>query len=349
VPPQRRECPKVKSDPEEDDVKVDMHAHMIDPRMMGAAGTYGPEIIVDNDISVLRVGPYRAELGTSFKSADDLLERMSDPTRFIAGMDERGIDKVGVTVSPLFYLYWSEPEIGVPFSQLMNDCLADFCAHAPDRLFFIPTLPLQDVDASVAEVDRAIGQLGGKGINIGSDAAGRTLDDEAFWPVYERLQAHNVPIFIHPYPLPMADGVRDSYNLSWIVGYTYQETMAFAHLVLGGVFDDFPDLRVYITHGGGAVPYQIGRIEEAFRTMPGVRAKKSPRDYLRNFYFDILVHDLAARRFLVEFMGVDNLVVGDNYQGWDATNGFELLEELGLDKDAAEKIAGGNAMKLFGL
>lgn len=108
-----------------------------------------------------------------------------------------------------------------------------------------------------------------------------------------------------------------------MTGDTSQETDTFATMVLGGVFDDFPDLRVYITHGGGFTPYQIGRIDGAWRMKnPGMRCLKSPYEYRKNFYFDILVYDAQARKFLFYSWGADNLVIGSNYSGWNWSDEF---------------------------
>jgi aminocarboxymuconate-semialdehyde decarboxylase len=192
--------------------------------------------------------------------------------------------------------------------------------------------------------------LGARAINIGTDnLAGRNLDDEQLFPLYAKLQELDLPLFLHPYPSPMETGGIDKYNLSWIAGYVHQETVAFCTLVFGGILDSFSRLKVCIPHGGGSVPYQVGRLEYALSKMPDVRAKRPLREYLKNFYFDVLIHDLKARRYLIDFMGADNLVMGDNYLGWDAVDGFALLDELNLPESEHRKICGGNAIELFKL
>jgi aminocarboxymuconate-semialdehyde decarboxylase len=332
------------------DVRIDTHAHVILPDTMGKAGKYGPEIVTyDGGRASLRVGPYESRVGGDKGMTAAEFERLGDPRTRISQLDELGIDMMGISISPLFYLYWAEDDIRTPFVSLQNDALSKYCAEAPSRLWWMATLPLPNIEASLAEIRRAV-DLGAKGINVGTgDFDGVDLDDQRLWPVYQELEAHNLPLFIHPYPLTMASGAEDRYNLSWSVGYNYQETVAYAHLILGGVFDDFPKLKVLITHGGGFAPYQVGRIEEARRRQPDVRAKKPVTEYGENIFFEILVHDLAARKFLVDFAGVDQLVVGDNFGGWDAANGFKMLDELELNPVDHEKISSGNAIKLFNL
>ena len=329
-------------------LKVDIHSHVTSPDIIGKAGKYGPERTIDAEGRVtFRVGPYesRSEPGKGLIPNP----QGPNPVARLAGMDEKGIDVMGVTVSPLCYLYWAEPEIGIPFASVVNNSLAKFCSVNPDRLFFIPTVPLQDIDASLKEFDRAVA-MGGKGVSIGTDnIAGRGLDDETMLPLFERVAKSDLPIFLHPYPSGIESGAIDRYNLSWITGYVHQETVAFCHLTFGGVLDRFPDLKICIPHGGGMVPYQFGRLDYAMQRMPDVKATKPLREYLRNFYFDTVIHDLAARRYLLDFMGADNLLVGSNYLGWDAVDGFKMIDELSLSENDHRKIAGENAARLFKL
>ncbi|MET0658914.1 MAG: amidohydrolase family protein, partial [Steroidobacteraceae bacterium] len=314
---------------------------------LNKAGEYGPEIARINGKTQLKVGPYAAIIPDNFAEG---MEQRNDPNWLAGELDKHGIDMLGVTASPLFYLYWAPERIALPFCELQNDCMAKFVKKRPDRFFWMSTLPMQNVDAAIAEAKRTAA-LGASGVNIGGEKlGGRNLDDKAFWPLYQTLVDLNLAIFIHPYPHPMAEGYEDRYNMSWITGYPGQETTAFAYLTLGGVFDDFPKLRVYITHGGGFVPYQFGRIEGAFKTKaPGLRAKKPIAEYLPNFYFDILTHDNRATKFLVDFVGADQLVIGSNYSGWNWSNEFVHLEELKLPQSDQEKIAYKNATRLFNL
>src|SRR5262249_1805831 len=141
---------------------------------------------------------------------------------------------------------------------------------------------------------------------------------------YEKMLEYDAPLFIHPWPTTLAGTARHPLGLDSVVDYISQETIAFATLLYGGVMDLFPELKVYITHGGGFVPYQFGRLE-AFTGPKKSKAKLPLREYLSRFYFDLLVHDVKARRYLVEFMGADNLVIGSNYAGMDSAEGFAML------------------------
>ncbi|QLL06237.1 amidohydrolase family protein [Mycobacterium vicinigordonae] len=334
-----------------------MHSHIMLPETFGKAGKYGPEVFVRDGQMVLRVGeqesqikldPQRAKQAESDPRAA-LSTFAGGPAVRIAEMDANDIDIMGVSVSPLFYLYWAELDIAAEFIKLQNDALAAYCRHNPDRLFFMPTLPLQDIPAAVEEFERAVA-LGGRAINLAGGAiAGRELDDEVFWPLYEKAVEYDVPLFVHPYPEHLARASADRYNLSWVVGYLAQETTAFVRLLYGGVLDAFPALKICITHGGGFVPYQLGRIDRLAPYMPGVQMQKKTEDYLGNFYFETLVHDPRARKFMLEIIGADNLFYGSNYGSPHDLATTAFIDELGLDTATRDKIVGGNAERLFKL
>jgi len=339
-------------------MRIDVHSHVILPGMLGHAGRYGPEVKIADGKFVMRVGEHVSTVRVDDKTATmghdpaGALSFMNDAPTRLAEMDRLGIDMMGVTISPLFYLYWAEPEIGVPFSRALNDALAEYCGDGDGRLFFMATLPMQDAAAAVEEMDRAVIELGARAINIaGSNLGGRELDDEAFRPIFARAETLGVTMFIHPYPEHLAgdSAIPDDYNLSWVAGYPYQEMVAVCRLVLGGVLDDVPRLKVCVTHGGGFLPYQWGRLVKFAPFMPGVKAKKPLDDYLGNFYFDALLHDPRARRFLIEFAGADHVVYGSNFGSPQDQADFGFVEDLGLPVDEVDLLRATTAIELFGL
>ena len=336
--------------------KVDIHSHVVPPEAWGQAGAYGPEMVDDGTGGVtIRVGNWRITGGAI---SEPPAPTMYDPAVRIAEMDAAGVDVMGVSPSPLWYLYHAEPEIGIPWAQLINDLLAKFCAHDPRRLFFMALLPMGDIPASLEELDRATGELGARGVNIGTDdIAGRNLDDEAFDPIWERLSQAGIPVFLHPAPLGLSDPDydpeearrRDRLGLSWTAGYVYRETLAVCTLIFGGVLDRFPKLRVCVPHGGGFIPFQIGRFAWYGERSPAARNERPFEDYLTSFYFDTIIHDARARRYLYEIVGADNLIVGSNWAGWDWVDGFAFAEDMTDDPDELARIMGGNAREIFDL
>jgi aminocarboxymuconate-semialdehyde decarboxylase len=336
--------------------KVEVHSHVVPQEAWGQAGPYGPEMIVDEHGAFsIRVGTWQITGGALSEPPS---ATMYDPAVRIAEMDEAGIDVMGVSPSPLWFLYHAEPEIAVPWARLNNDLLAKFCSWSPQRLFFMASLPLQDISASLEELQRATGSLGARAVNVGTDdIAGRNLDDEWFDPIWARLSELDLPVFLHPAPLGQADAGfdaaeqrrRDRLGLSWSAGYIYRETMAVCALIYGGVFDRYPNLRVCVPHGGGFVPFQIGRFNWYGERSRAVRNERPFEEYLRHFYFDTVVHDARARKYLCDIVGPDNLIVGSNWAGWDWVDGFAYAQDMTDDDDALRKIWSGNATRLFKL
>ena len=340
-------------------MRVDIHSHVFLDKVFGLAGKYGPELVTDDDGKVaLRVGSFK------FYSDEHLLDRrvMSDPAYRVEQMDALGVDWMGVSTNPTYYLYWIEPDVAVPFAFAVNDALAEYCSAFPNRLYFNAHLPLQDIDAALKEMERAVKELGAKAINMGSDdGRGTSVADRRYWPIYEKATELDVPVFMHPYPVGTdgdpgdRSGTDSVYNYNtgglmlWMAGYLHQETLAVMNLIFSGVFDEFPTLKFLIAHGGGAVPYQFGRFEYAAARQGASKAARPIREYLKHFYFDTVVHDKASRQHLVNFMGADNVVVGSNWPGWDAINGFDFVDELDLSENEKNKIKGTNAAELFRL
>ena len=339
---------------------INIHAHVILPQYMGMAGDVGPEIIWQDDgRATMRIGTRFTKLVTVSSQEEEkvlgprattekFLKSWSDPHVRLAEMDEKGIDVMGITNNAQMYFYNIEAKVDARFQAKANDLIAEYCSVDPRRFFFMTTLPMQDLGASAAELDRCI-RLGSRGIHVGAHSlGGRELYDEALWPIYARVEEAGLPLFVHPYPFQLAGAPPTRFG-GPMLEFPYQSSIAATHLMLGGVLDAFPRLKVCISHGGGFLPYQFGRIE-AFATInPDSRAKRPLREYLPNFYFDNLVHDVAARKFLVDWMGYDNVLVGDNYQGLDSADGFAFVEEMGLPSVESEAISGGNAARLFGI
>jgi len=340
--------------------RINIHSHLILPTVFGKAGDLGPELIWYEDGGAsMRIGTRFTKMATidSLEEAkiigkramtEKVVKGTYDPHVRLAEMDEKGIDVLGVSLNAQMYFYNIEARLACAFHAAANDGLAEYCAVAPDRFFFMATLPLQDIDASKVELDRVIA-LGARGIHLGAHSiGGRELYDEDFWPLYARIAEAGLPIFIHPYPFELV-GVPPTRFAGPMLEFPYQSSMAAANLMLSGALDAVPTLNVCISHGGGFLPYQFGRIETFAKLNPAVRAKKPLREYLPQLYFDNLIHEPTARKYLVDWTGAANVLVGDNYGGMDSADGFAYLEELGLADEDARAICGGNAARIFRL
>lgn len=348
---------------------VNLHTHVLTRAMLGSAGKWGPEMWFDDKgYHHIRVGDWHMHQSTPETlrrvregwtvDTEELLDVQADPARRIARMNERGYDKAVVSLPVHFMMYWAEPEIGVPYASLVNDELAGYCAKYPDRLAFWGHVPLQAPEAAAKEAERAITELGAKGIQHGGSNLGGAItpgleaDDEAYFPLYEVLQRHNKPLFVHGYTEAQGRapfGQNDKYEITTAIQFHLKETEIFFRLIAGGVLDEFPDLKIYITHGGGYVPYHLGRLEAMIATTADVKNKRPMRDYMKNFYFDLELESPAMRRAVVEDIGIDQLVYGDNFPGTDGVWELDLADGIGLSDADKERILSGNAIDLLGL
>jgi predicted TIM-barrel fold metal-dependent hydrolase len=170
-------------------------------------------------------------------------------------------------------------------------------------------------------------------------------------PVWEALCDLDLPMFVHGYNQSVTWGKNansDRYETTAIVGMNYDETKAFWYLVNGGVFDRFPKLKVYITHGGGFVPYQLGRLAQTNPNLDTFHNKKPVLDYLKNFYFDVELHELPMRQALIDVIGADRILYGSNFGGSDAVR-HDLTEGLRLSDADLQRIRWSNACELLHL
>ena len=331
---------------------IDLHAHNPMPGMYDIDPHWGPSRTPEG---YLKVGSWI--LGSKHPNAapgEDPIAAMAQKfgsERRLQLMDKLGMDKMLVCVPAHMYMYWAEPEFGIKYSRIVNEELAQYCTDEPDRLYFWATAPMQDPAAAAAELERAVTQLGAQGLMVGGSNFGGL---EAYSPeldvVWEKVCELDVPLFVHGYNQSVAWGDlanTDPYDTTTTLGMNFDEAKFFWYSINSGMLDRFPDLKIYITHGGGVVPFQLGRYNNTNKTMaPDAKNKKDVVEYLDQFWFDLELLDLPMRKAVVELIGVDHLVYGDNFSGADTAD-FDLTDGLGLSDADRDKIKGTNAIKLL--
>ncbi|MDB5423993.1 MAG: 2-amino-3-carboxymuconate-6-semialdehyde decarboxylase-like [Phenylobacterium sp.] len=340
---------------------IDLHAHAPLKGYYNQHPHWGPffEKHDDGDIR-LRVGDWILTLGAPERRAavragavlnvEEYLNRWDDPSGRLAGMDALGQDAQVLSVPSHCYMYWADKEFATSYSRTVNNTLAEHCAKAPNRLFMWATAALQDPVAAAAEIRRACTELGAKGLSAGgSNFGGLEFDSPELDPVWATMCDLDLPIFVHGYNQSVTWGKKaneDRYETTAIVGMNYDETKCFWYLICGGVLDRFPNLKVYITHAGGFVPYQLGRLEQTIQNLDVVHNKKPMREYMKNFWFDPEIHELGMRQAMVDMIGADQLLYGTNFGGSDAIR-HDLTEGLKLSHEDMEKIRWKNACDLL--
>jgi len=238
-------------------------------------------------------------------SDPDLVAVLSDADARIADMDRLGIDISALTPAPPRGFYELEPELGLAVARLANDYAAEFITRGSNRLVSLGIVPLQDVGHAVTELKRAVSELGLKGVRINTNINRKELDDPVFEPFWAAAEELGTLVFLHPQYFTDPARLGD-FNMSNIVGQPLETTLALSHIIIGGVIERHPGIKLIAAHGGGYFPFYTGRFDEAQHmqpdTMPAIT--RPPSHYLKNIYFDTIIYRPAAVSYLADLVGV---------------------------------------------
>ena len=266
---------------------------------------------------------------------------------------------------PVMFSYHQPAHAALELARHLNDHIAEVVRAHPTRFAGLATVPLQDAELACRELDRAVDELGIRGVEIGSNvnahrrgAGGDSvvelnLDSPELFPFFAHCARRGVPVFIHPWNM-MGQGAMQKYWLPWLVGMPAETARAACSLMFGGVLARLPELKVCLAHGGGSLAFTIGRIEHGFRERPdlcAVDCAADPREQMRRFYFDTLVHDPQALRFLIDAVGASRLALGSDYPfplGEHVAG--SLIRSMGCISAADRaRMLGGTAAEFLGL
>ncbi len=329
---------------------IDIHTHV------EFAGTFDilkkryKEDEIFEKFVVSATGRHSAELNRGIVAG--IRDALRDPEKKIRDMDEKKIGLYVLSSTPFAFFYEVEDDLAVELARFQNDRLSEMVKRYPDRFAAMATLPLQVPEESVKELERAVGKLGLRGVEIGSHVGNRELGDDAFLPIYKTLEHLNVPIFIHPHHVAGMERLEDFY-LSNLIGNPLDTTIAAAQLIFNGVLEKFPGLKIILAHGGGQLPYIIGRMEHGYQVRPECKKKvhRSPMAFFKNFYFDIITHHPDALRHLINIAGSDHVLLGSDYPyDMGDPDPVQTVSRLsGIKEEDRRKILRENAVTLFGL
>ncbi len=270
----------------------------------------------------------------------------------LSEMDETDVTMQVLSTIPVLFNYWAKAKDGSETSRFFNDHIAETVVKNPYRFIGIGTVPLQDIDLAIKEMQRCVQVLKMPGLEIASNINGVNLNDEIFFPFYEEAEKLGCALFVHPWEM-MGEDQMQKYWLPWLVGMPAETSRAICSMIFGGVFKKFPKLRVAFAHGGGSFPITIGRVEHGFNVRPDLVAidnQVNPRDNIGKFWIDSLVHDANAMRYIVEVMGEDKICLGSDYPfplGEHCPG--KLIEEMKFTKDLTDKLLFKNAHDWLGL
>lgn len=325
---------------------VDIHSHVV------PAGW--------PDLSGLGPGPWHWLRVDSAREATIMLgesefRRITDAcwladTR-VADMDADGVDVQVISPTPVFFCYDREPSAAAEVASIFNDLALEIAAQAPDRLLPFCQVPLQDVDAACAELDRAMAN-GHLGVEIGNHVGDADLDQGGVIAFLQHCAATDVPVFVHPWDMPSSPRM-DRWMGQWLVGMPAETHLSILALCLSGAFERLPQsLRIAFAHGGGSFAFWLGRADNAWhqrRDLVGASSEHPPSHYRGRFYVDSVVFEPAALRLLIEVIGSDRVMMGSDYPyPLGERPAGRVIREAGLDPVTEAALLGGNAQAFLG-
>jgi len=324
---------------------IDVHAHIVVPEVYALAAEHNIFSELPSDPGV--TDEIRAKIK---ERAGMVLRRMSDVGERIANMDAMGVEIQVLSASLVHQgLEWADAQTSLRLARTTNVWIAKAVAVQPARFIGLGTLPLHVPALAVAELERCLRELGLRGVAISTTAGSMELGDPElarFWAKVEELAA---VVYIHP------GGNRDRrfkrFHLWNSVGQAFEEAMAIASLMYDGVLERFPRLKICISHGGGYMPYYMGRIDRNYLEKANTRInmRKPPIEYLRMLYFDSCVYERPVLQHLVGKVGADRILLGSDYPVGETKPVDFVTATDALSQTQQRQIIRSNAAALFGL
>jgi aminocarboxymuconate-semialdehyde decarboxylase len=323
---------------------IDFHNHFYPPEYLEALRVGPSNVRVSVDSEGNPVLHYPGDYNTAVRGHRDIEYREQV-------LEQRGIDKQILTLTtPGTHV--ETPQRAVALARLVNDAFAAITQKRPKRFAALATLPLNDPESSVIELERAYKQLGLKGAMLFSNVNGVGLSDKRFWPLYEKAEELAAILFIHPTNPASVEGMKDFW-LTPLVGFMFDTTLAAAGLVFSGVVEKFPRLTWVLAHLGGAIPYIAERLDRGFHAFRECRAniRKPPSEYLKHFYYDTVNFDSGPLQAAIQFAGVSHLLAGSDYphQIGSLRSMLNSIRGLAISEEDRAAIFGQNAARLLRL
>lgn len=315
----------------------DVHAHCVPAslldRLLEDPGRYSSALEqTQAGLAVDMAGFHTLPIGDDLVSLDRRLETM----------DQQGIDVQVVSAFIDLVGYEMESVAGADWSRLYNETLVEESARRPERLRSLATVPIQDGSRAARELEYAVTKLGMLGAQVGTHVGNRQLDDPDLEPLWATASELRCLMLLHPRdplgPLPI-----DDYMIRHLIGRPADTTLAAAYLMLSGVLDRYPGFKLIVAHGGGFLPYQIGRIRQGVArpsSVTGIASVSDPTDLMRRMYYDTILNDPAALRALLELVGSERVLIGTDYPyGLGDTDPLGSLSRAGIHAEVRNLIA----------
>ena len=266
----------------------------------------------------------------------------------LADMDEAGIDRTMISIND------PGPEVfgddSPAAARVCNDWIADVSRRHPKRFSGLAVLPLLNMNESLKELDRCVNKLGMKGILLYSNLAEKFPDEAEFRELFAEAERLDMPVLLHP-AHPVTFDETKGHSMMAGLGLMFDTTIALARIILAGVLDEYPKLKLVCPHVGGTLPYLVGRIDHQTQILKrgAEHITKPPSEYLRHIYLDAVSPIAMAIRYGIDYVGADRMLYSSDHPWVDPKMIATHLQSLGLSSEDEAKIFGGNATKLFNL
>lgn len=323
---------------------IDTHAHIIVPELLREAApdeTWRPRVFRENGKQIVDYA------GKQIKSAIYEFVRIES---ILEAQTAAGVDRVLLCPWVTLLRYEVEADEGLRVSRIQNDALAKLAQAHRDRVSALGTVPLQDPERAARELEDLMKVPGLHGVEVAASVRGTYLGDDRFRPFWAAAEATGALVFIHPTTRGFDAPVFNDYYLWNTVGNPLETTITAAHLIMSGVMEAHPRLKVLLAHGGGAILSLRGRLRHSHTFQPQAksRLKESPEQSLKRFYFDTVTHDVDVLRALVDYAGVDRVLLGSDYPfDMGVARPADIVRALKLSAADEAKILGGTAAQLL--
>ena len=326
-------------------MRIDAHSHFIPDTLIDFIRTEGAKInteIIEQD------GQTYMRHFEGFQYP--LFKGFYDPQEKLKDMEKIGLDHTVLSVSPGSFYYWiRDTGAALETAKMCNDWVAALSHKDTSYFSGMATIPMQDPALGLKELERAHDTLGLKALEITPVINEKNLDEKEFFPIYEFCAENHILIALHPYYIGVKPQYARYYNTN-LIANVLETNIGINSLIFGGVFQQFPELKVLCAHGGGYFPYQFGRLMHGYqvRPEPKVNISSPPDTYLDNLYYDTITHWTPALQFLVDTFGDGHVVIGTDYP-YDMGDyqPIERVNALRLTRDQRERILGKNILSLL--